>query len=356
MKRAPQFRRTFSDHLSDYVTAIAWSNNSMFAISAAGELVQWQMQGNRWKRHDFEIVSTTSHSSLPSPSLNCLGLSADGNYLAVGGQSSTLSIWESNSVTWKLVHTQRFGSHWLDQLAWHPTQPILAVGVGQQVYIWKIPASQPHRILEFESSTVLNLTWHPSGSFLAVGGHGGVKIWDIREQTTPSVLQVPGASLSAAWSPDGTFLASGNLDRTLSVMDFGHPPPWLMQGFPGKVSAVAWASFSHERFQLAAVASDGISIWTQDSDQNWQSKVLTDHQSLVRDIAVQPSGPLLASASDEPHINLWTRAKKLQQQLPGPSEGTHCLAWNPTGELLAVGGQDGSILVFEIVPEGKGFG
>ncbi|NJN23246.1 MAG: hypothetical protein HC810_01025 [Acaryochloridaceae cyanobacterium RL_2_7] len=214
--------------------------------------------------------------------------------------------------------------------------------------------AEPFQIYKFEASTVLNLSWHPQGDYLAVGGHQGVKIWDIRQSSKPMLLEVPGASLCSQWSPNGTFLASGNLDRTISVLNHKQPPPWLMQGFPGKVSHLAWMQSKRRCF--AAAASDGITIWTQKTDKEWRSRVLTGHHSLIRAIDYQPNGDLLASADKEQQIKIWSDGQKLQQTLSGPLAGTHCLRWSQSGEMLAIGGMDGAVIIFFIENATKGFG
>jgi len=54
------------------------------------------------------------------------------------------------------------------------------------------------------------------------------------------VLDIPSATVAIAWSPDNQFIAEGNLDNTLSVIEWGNPAPWVMRGFPGKVRQLAW--------------------------------------------------------------------------------------------------------------------
>ena len=358
MKLATRFRCVFQDKLSDYITAIAWSsrNNSFAAISAAGDLVQWQPTSPQsWNRIEIQPTRTHPNRSTVRSSLNCLGFSSDGQFLAVGGQAGKLLVGGIQTGQFQPILDQSFPSIWLDQLAWHPTQNHLAVGIGRQVYLWDVPHSKPFLVLEFESSSVLGLAWHPSGRYLAVSGNGGVKIWDLQNhQTLPTVLEVPGASLCARWSPQGKFLASGNLDRTLSVLDWENPPPWLMQGFPGKVSQVAWADSPAPL--LAAISMDGITIWQKGRDQNWSSHVLTEHQGSVRDIVFQPRGNLLISAGEGPELMVWNQAKTLLQKLKGPTQGTHCLTWNDAGAQIAVGGKDGTMMIFELQKNCKGFG
>lgn len=48
--------------------------------------------------------------------------------------------------------------------------------------------------------------------------------------------------MAIAWSTDGKFIAEGNLDNTLTVVEWDCPAePWVMRGFPGKVRQLAWS-------------------------------------------------------------------------------------------------------------------
>ena len=333
------------DKLSDYVRAIAWSPNSEFlaACSSGGEVVLWQ---------DSKVFLQPGDGL----SIDCLGFSPDGQFLAVGGQQG-IRIWQLQPGTTPpqgiLVKALDYGSAWIDQLAWSPVENILAIGVGREVHLWQAETDQSET-LEFEASSVLGIAWHPQGKLLAASGHKYVKVWD-EEKAEPTRLDVPGASICAAWSKDGKYLASGNLDRTLAVLKWGSPPPWFMQGFPAKVSKVAWSEplTATDAPLLAVVCSEGIAVWHREhpTEGNWQSQILAGHQGFVQAIAFQPGTFHLASAADDGSTRLWHQAKTLGQSLKGAT-GFSCLAWSSPGDRLAAGGQQGELLIWEQADRG----
>ena len=336
-----QLRLQDKKQLSEYITSLTWLPSGCLAIiTAAGELAIWQ-------RGKLSLLESAGDYSL-----DCLDCSGDGNYLAVAGQDGEVKIWQSKDSNYELVAAFKSDKAWIDSLAWHPTENILAYAVNRQIKIWDAKNQQEITTLDFQDSSVFGLAWHPNGNLLAASGHGGVKIWDKSDwQKTPYLLEVPGASLDCAWSSDGTYLASGNLDRTISLLQWENPPPWLMQGFPSKVSLVTWSQVASQPL-LAAACPDGATVW-QYRENNWHNYVL-ERQKAIKAIAFSPNSSLLATTGNDGNISLW-QGQKLIKSLKGASSGLSCLAWQRSGQCLAAGGQNGELLIYQESTSGKGF-
>lgn len=337
--------------LQDYVTAIAWSPKGHYlaASSAAGEVYLWHSSNQQLLLQDRDRAA-----------ISCLSFSQDGQFLAAAGQRGAVKIWSLPQITTQPIEIPVSPSAWIDHLAWSPVTNQFAFNVGRAVHIWAADTQTVAVGLDFEKSSVLGLAWHPQGQSLAVCGHTGTKVWNAQHwPETPYLLKVPGASLQAAWSRDGRYLAAGNFDRTLSVLELGKPPPWLMQGFPGKVRQLAWSEPITRAGSpyLAAACLEGITVWERDATgNNWTSRVLQAHQGFVQAIAFQPGTLLLASAAQEGQLYLWQDAKFVVQSLQGVSHGFSCLAWHPQGHCLAAGGDRGEILVWSRPKARRGFG
>ncbi len=347
MKTALNFTKRWRDRLGDYVTAIAWSaDGSRLAVaSAAGEVTLFDLHQDR-----VVLQPTTGKA------VNALGFSAEGQYLAAAGQSGDLVVWALQP-GYPVAFSQSHPGIWIDQLAWHPSQPYLAYGVGSQVKVWD--GTNAIADLDFQSSSALHLAWHPRGDWLVVSGHGGMKVWNTADWTVEhKTVAVPGAGLYAAWSADGCYLASGNLDRTLTVVEWDSPPPWLMQGFPGKVRQVAWAEAAGGTPKLAAACAEGVTLWTQSAEgkRGWRSQVLQHHTDRVNAIAFQPRTSRLVSVGEDGTVCFWD-AKSLVKALKFPEGGCSALAWHPGGELLAIAGTTGVIGLWSLEErKTKGFG
>ncbi|MEO1144889.1 MAG: hypothetical protein AAFY26_04710 [Cyanobacteria bacterium J06638_22] len=339
--------------LSDYVTAIAWSPDGAWLVagSAAGEVV----------RYGAKTGETTVLQEAQGESVDALAVSADGTFLAAGGQAGTVWIWRLDDNPPTLVTTLEHPRAWIDRLQWNPRHPELAFSLGRYAQVWDATLQSVITTLNFESSSVLDLAWHPRGDRLSVSGNQSIKTWQRQDwDDDPIVREIGGASGAIAWSTDGTFLASGNNDRSLLVWEDGNPYPWQMQGFPGKVRHLAWSmpKTAIGASLLASISGEGIVVWTKDCDPSvgWNPQVLDTHQGMVRAIAFQPNTLLLASAAEDGWLCLWHKASRLIQILEGAPTGFSCLAWHPQGSAIAAGGSQGEILVWTEALKGKGFG
>lgn len=342
--------------LTDYVTRMAWSpdGTAIAAASATGEVVLYSETGEA-----VVLQAADGHA------INGLAFAADGRFLAAAGQSGKVTIWPvpapAATINAAPILQRIHGNAWIDTLAWHPTHPYLAYGLGSEVLLWDVSADRAIAELAFQNSSVLHLAWHPTGQLLAASGHGGVKVWTAEDWSqAPTLIAVPGASLHCAWSTEGRYLGSGNLDRTLTVTEWDSPPPWLMQGFPGKVRQLSWSmpDTASGAPLVAAACMDGVTVWERAATETagWKSRVLQHHRDRVNQIAFRPQSLLLASASEDGQIGLWQPGRDRPQTLAGFATGASQLAWHPGGEKLAAGSAAGEIRLWTVARRAQGFG
>jgi WD40 repeat protein len=74
---------------------------------------------------------------------------------------------------------------------------------------------------------------------------------------------------------------------------------------------------------------------------------------MVRVLAMSPDGTLLAGGGDDPSLYLWqTATAKPLARLPGHTDWVLCFCFSRNGKLLASGGYDGVVRLWEM-PTGK---
>jgi WD40 repeat protein len=344
-------QQLWNTRLSDYVTAIGWTPNGtqLAASSGAGEVMLYTP----------ETDEAICLQDAQGESVDALAISADGQFLAAGGQAGTVWIWQIGGDKPTLLTTLEHARTWIDRLQWHPSAPELAFSFGRYVQVWNAAEQTVVTTLNFEESSVLDLAWKPQGTRLSLGGNQSIKTWKSQDwDEDPAVREVGGASVAIAWSPDGNYLASGNNDRSVLVWAKDHPAPWRMQGFPGKVRQLAWSKPTvRDAPLLASMSGEGVVVWTKATDESegWNPQVFEDHQGIVQAIGFRPGTLLLASAAEDGCLYLWQKARRMSQVLEGAASGFSCLAWSGQGTMLAAGGRGGELFVWTETTKGKGF-
>jgi len=348
------YQQQWQGNLSEYVTAVIWSPDGILAASsAAGEVVLWQ---------DGSLINL-----LPAglASIDCLAFSADGKFLSAGGQDGKVRVWKISSDSLvenqvNLISTLDNTSKWVDKLSWSSTCNQLAFSLGRYVQIWDADTQTVVATLPFTNSSVLDLAWQPNGENIAIAGDGGVKVWSTKDwDDDPYLIDMPSASIVTAWSEDSKYIASGNLDNTVTVLEYGSHLPWIMRGFPGKISNLTWSqSLANHAPLLAASSMEGVAVWKKaiDDQDGWDARVLTLHNDKVQALEFHPNSLLLASAADDGWLGLWTKAKQVGQILEGAPHGFSSLAWSKDGQRLAAGGRDGELIIWSESKRGRGFG
>ncbi len=328
--------------LSDLVTGLccAPDGRGWAASSAAGEVV-W----NAGSSHLISLQAANRHS------IEDVAFSADGRWLAAGGQAGKLFIWDCRDLQSPQLVQSLDIDRWIEHLVWHPSQPTLAIGYGNRVKIWDMMNRTEVTTWQLTKSSIFDLAWHPTGVKLAVAGYKGVEIWSPNEPTAPSErLDVATATIAIAWSADGRYLAAGNLDRTLTIMDRQQPGEcWTLQGCPGKIRQLAWIAGTQTPC-LAVASGTTIAIWDASADATtWDGRLLTGHQEIVTVTIAHPHAPGFTSGGADGYACVWTADGEIAQIISHPIlSGFTKFSWHPECLYLATGKQTGEICLWSI--------
>jgi len=151
---------------------------------------------------------------------------------------------------------------------------------------------------------------------------------------------------SVVYSPDGRYLASGSLDKTIKIWEVATGTELrTLTGYSIGVLSVVYSPDGH---YLASGSNDNtIKIWEVATGK--QLRTPTGHSEVVRSVVYSPDGRYLASGSQDKTIKIWEVATgKELRTLTGHSQTVVSVAYSPDGRYLASGSSDKTIKIWRV--------
>lgn len=328
--------------LDDGVQDLAWSPDGHWLAAAA-------VSG------PIDLIATESgevHRRWLGPAEGTLQLawSRENRWLASSGQDGFARIWDPNHEE----EQQRLvgGSRWVGGVSFSPYANLLITAAGRELRAWTLDGqllctTQPH------ASTITSLAWHPQQALLASSASGPLHLWDWRaaEAVTERCLPQASSTLILQWSPNGRYLVCGCQDNCLRGWNWPESQSFQMGGYTGKLTALAWDRASR---WLATADRELVALWdfTYGPPVGESPLYIEGPLDTVRDMAFHPRRPWLAAGDRSGGLLVWSRYGWEYRliwhgKLRG---GFQRLSWHPRQRLLAVGGEDGTVAVFEFTP------
>lgn len=295
-----------------------------------------------------------------------LAFSPDSSTLASGAfDDSTIRVW--NSATGQLLREIQGHEGWVRTLAFSPNGRMLASGsTDATIRLWDAATWEPIRTLRGHTDYVSRLAFSPDGATLASTSRDGtVRLWDVASgnqrpnifftapnnpnptATTPA--NSPYWMTGLAFSPDGTLLAAGSVDRTVRVWNVASGVlERTLQGHTNWVLPNTLA-FSPDGKTLASSGVDGtVRLW--DPISGAERGTLTDHGLQILGLAFAPDGSRIATTSDQGgSLVLWDTVTQQIAKRERLGQGViTALAYSHDGALLATSGLNGNVEIHVI--------
>ncbi len=335
-----QLTKHWAGQLDDYVIDLAWSGDGalLAAASASGPIALFGAADGA-RLHEL-----SGHDG----GTNALAWRPGSAILASGGQDGAVKLWDGSAG--QHAASAALGRAWVEHLAWRPGAggDVLAAAAGRKLFYLNADATV---LREFRDApkTITALAWHPKGGCAAVAYFGGVCLWDSDGAVAQKEYAYGNGIQALAWSPDSRWLVSGNQDPSVHLWMPESDVELQMSGYEGKVR---FLSFDTASRWLATSGSQDACLWDcSGPGPEGREPVMLPHPAQVCGVAFQRAHGLLATASQDGTLMLWSPERKqpMRATVKMPAAAT-CLAWSPDDRLLAIGSEKGFVYVLRCEP------
>jgi WD40 repeat protein/tRNA A-37 threonylcarbamoyl transferase component Bud32 len=305
----------------DGVLAVAFSPDGERIASgdACGVVKVWDRRTLR------EILSRPGHSG----GVSAVAFSPNGTYLTSAGADGTVRI--RNAATGEALATFQAHPGRVTGLAFDPIPPA-GPPAGERQPAWRLATTGE-----------------------GVPSRGELKVWEAPTGKALSGRAWDNLLTSAAYSPDGKYLATAGPEGDVTGWDTATLEPILFfrtykrlaeQVFPWPTSV----AFSSDGSWVAAGSPAGLlRMWDVATTQECFSSLLATHAGISGLAFAGPDGRILTAATTDNTIQGWyTRSRKHAFSLRGHTGAIQAVACTPEGRCLASGSLDRTVKLWDL--------
>ena len=286
--------------------AAAWSPGGDVLAVSAGEVVYF---------YDRHSLQEQGQIDLGAWGAGLAFNPVDENLLAVAGRDGALQLWDVAKQ--QRLATQAAHARGVNSLAFSPDGLYLAsTGNDAMVRLWQVSALlsgepvQPQAVMIGGASAVPAIRYSPDGALVASIDLQVVRLRDPLTQRLARTLYGENSMFTLAFSPDGQWLAAGELGSQVRVWNAATGEETMLltadAADADPARAFVWSlDFSADGRLLAAGSSAGtLTVWSLPAGE--VVSVIRAHSKAVSGLAFDPLEPRLASCGLDAAVRIWS--------------------------------------------------
>lgn len=363
--------RTLTGHQSN-INFLSFSpdGNTLISISSDVTINFWDMALRELKL-PLANQGVISDKSFPREKIKRTFFSPDKSILVTAGESRTIHLWDTT--TGKLKHTfsdpekniKKTGYvKEVDNILFSPDgKSIISLVSDYQIRMWDIASGKRIR---FTGNTgyLTNASFSPDGKTLATVGYPGViRIWDIASGKLKRTISNLSPRDNSHHIDDYNYMTFAANGKKFITTEY-NGAIYLWDTVTKKLHTLLGKNSSEGSWSSKILVSpngETIASWNASKDgliRFWNAitgehkRTIKDHIRPIRGVEFNRDGSLLASwsfAREDKGIRLWNVATgRHTQTLIGHKYLIDSVTFSPDGETLISGGQDGTILIWDV--------
>jgi WD40 repeat protein len=285
--------------------------------------------------------------TLPAtPFTKALAFSHDCKSLFTGSQDGLIRFWDP--ATGQLLGTFKGHTAEVRTLALSPAGNQLAsAAFDYTARLWDFDIALAARDLGEQPAPVWSVAFNPHGDRVVSAGDKAVRVLELAGggKAALTLEGHTGQVTAALTSPDGKLIASIGADKVLRLWDAVSGTA-LRQGI-GHTAVITSLDFSDDSTRIVTGGADRrVKVW--DVAAAKEIVAIDEQPAPVAAVAFRPDGKEIAVGGVDQTIALYDAAGKLERRWTAHSTSVNCLAYSPSGRLLASGGNDGLVKVWTV--------